>query len=191
MFDGVAAATLWLIMYFGADYPPPIVAFLLPESPPETSQMAFLLILPLRTFSSLSEAAFRLYVYFKLTNFSNVLISSSTIAILILTYILGIISAFLINFFQINFSKAVFPLTFTLLLRSLFVPANILVRQDGIIQIFIDNLNDLEEDFKDFMTSMTNAALASWRFLQSLKNQFNSNQVAPQEIELGSTSSSE
>ena len=127
MFDDVAAATLWLIMYFGADYPPPIVAFLLPESPPETSQMAFLLILPLRTFSSLSEAAFRLYVYFKLTNFSNVLISSSTIAILILTYILGIISAFLINFFQIT---AVFPLTFTLLLRSLFVPANILVRQD-------------------------------------------------------------
>ena len=191
MFDGVAAATLWLIMYFGADYPPRFVASALPEPPPETSQIGFLLILPLRTFSSLSEVAFRLYVYFKLTNLSNVLISYSTIAILILTYILGLVSTALMNIFQINSAAAFFPPTFALLVRSFFVPANVLVSQDGVIQIFIENLNDLEEYFKDFMTSMFNAVQASWHFLQSLKNLFNSNQVAPQEIELGSTSSSE
>ena len=191
MFDGVAAATLWLIMYFGADYPPLLVALLLPESPPELSKMAFLLVLPIRGFSCLSEVIFRVYVYFKITNLSNALINSSTIAILILTYILGLVSATLGTIFQINFSSTIIPLLFATLLRSFFVPANILVRQDGIIQIFIENLNDLEENFKDFMTSMSNAVLASWHFLQSFKNLFNSNQVAPQEIELGSTSSSE
>ena len=191
MFDGVAATTLWLIMYFGADYPPLLVALLLPESPPELSKMAFLLVLPIRGFSCLSEVIFRVYVYFKITNLSNALINSSTIAILILTYILGLVSATLGTIFQINFSSTIIPLLFATLLRSFFVPANILVRQDGIIQIFIENLNDLEENFKDFMTSMSNAVLASWHFLQSFKNLFNSNQVAPQEIELGSTSSSE
>ena len=94
---------------------------------------------------------------------------------------------------MLKFSSATlfFPTTFFLLLRSFFDPANVLVSQDGIIQIFINNLQDLQEDFKDFMTFMLNAGRASWHFLKSLKNLLNSNQVAPQEIELGSISSSE
>ena len=189
MFDGLIA--LGLIVYFCTDYPPYIVTLLLPEVPSETSQLATFLLLPLRSFCCLSEVAIRIYVYFKISNLSNVLISSSTIAILIFSYIFTVVSAFLL--FVLKFSSATlfFPTTFSLILRSFFVPANVLVSQDGIIQIFINNLQDLQEDFKDFMTFMLNAGRASWHFLKSLKNLLNSNQVAPQEIELGSISSSE
>ena len=74
MFNGVIAATLGLIVYCCTDYPPYVVTLLLPEVPPETSQLATLLLLPLRTFCCLSEVAFRIYVYFKISNLSNVLI---------------------------------------------------------------------------------------------------------------------
>ena len=191
MVDGLIAATLGLIVYFCTDYPPYVVTLLLPEVPPETSQLATLLLLSLRSFCCLSEVAFRIYVYFKISNLSNVLISSSTIAILILSYIFTIVSALLL--FVLKFSSATlfFPITFSLLLRSFFVPANVLLSQDGIIQIFINNLQDLQEDSKDIMTFMSNAGRTSWHFLKSLKNLLNSNQVAPQEIELGSISISE
>ena len=166
MFDGLIASTLGLIVYFCTDYLPYVVTLLLPEVPSETSQLATFLLLPLRSFCCLSEVAIRIYVYFKISNLSNVLISSSTIAILIFSYIFTIVSAFLL--FVLKFSSATlfFPTTFSLLLRSFFVPANVLVSQDGIIQIFINNLQELQEDFKDFMTFMLNAGRASWHFLK-------------------------
>ena len=159
MVDGLIAATLGLIVYCCTDYPPYVVTLLLPEVPPETSQLATLLLLPLRTFCCLSEVAFRIYVYFKISNLSNVLISSSTIAILILSYIFSIASAFLLFVLKFSNASLFFPTTFSLLLRSFFVPANVLLSQDGIIQIFIINLQDLQEDFKDLMTFMLNSQL--------------------------------
>ena len=151
-FDVVAAISFWLIMFFGADYPPKLVTRLLPDtSPNEHSKLGIFLLIPLIICSCLSEIAFRTYVYFKMTNLSKVLICTSSIAIIVLTYIFGSALAILVNFFQFDPTTALISFTFSLLLRSFFVPANILLSQDGIIQIFIENLNDLEENSKDFI----------------------------------------
>ena len=194
MCDCLASVALWLVMFLVPKSPPLIIREILPNPKPipgVTNHLAFLLFVPIRTFSSLCEIAFRMYIYFKVTNFTNVLISTSTIIILILTYVLQSVLSFIFYVFQFNISLLTIPSAISLLFRSFFVPANILVSHDGITQIFINNLQDLHQDFKDFMTSMTNVGRASWHFLQSIKNLFNSNQVAPQEIELGSISSSE
>ena len=123
------------------------------------SNFSILLVLPLRTFSCLSEIVFRAYVYFKVTNLSNVLISSRTIAILILSYLIAIFSGIIV-IFQFNLSMFV-PYTLSLLFRSFFVPANIVVSHDGITQIFINNLENLREDLTQLMISTTNVGRAS------------------------------
>ena len=178
--DGLAGLVFWLIVYFGAEYPPLVVNNLYPDPSPQSSQLAFLLILPLRVLSCLSEIIFRIYVYFKITNLSNVLINSSTIAILILTYVVGLVSG-VVFVFEFNVSLLI-PYTVSLLLRSFLIPANIVLSHDNISQIFVDSVKDFLDDFT---AKIMNVWRVTWIFLKSLKNLFNSNQVSPEEIEEG------
>ena len=177
IFDFVVSALTGLVIILGPTEHPLIVARLLPETIPEPSTLGFFIIVPFRTFSCLSEIFFRAYVYIHVTDIPNVLINSRTIVILILSYVLVIVTSFVAVEFSIDFDHVIISNAISLLFRAFFIPTNIIVNNVSLSQSFIDNVQVLEDSFKDFMTSTINRLNM---LLSLLKNIFRSNQVAPQ-----------
>ena len=177
IFDCVVSVVLGLGMILGPTQHPLIVARLLPEIVLEPSSFGFFIIVPFRTFSCLSEIIFRAYVHISVTNIPNVLISTRTICILISSYILVIVTGFIIVTFNIGFDIIVVSNAIALHFRAFFVPTNMIVSNESLSQTFVNNVQDLGDSFKDFMTSTINKLNMS---LNLLKDIFRSNQVAPQ-----------
>ena len=177
IFDCVISAVLGLVIILGPTQHPLIVAHLLPEIVLEPSSFGFFIVVPFRTFSCLSEIIFRAYVHISVTNIPNVLISTRTICILISSYILVIVTGFIIVTFNVGFDIIIVSNAIALLFRAFFVPTSIIVSNESLSQTFVNKVQDLGDSFKDFMTSTTNKLNMS---LSLLKNIICSNQVAPQ-----------
>ena len=157
-----------------------MVASLLPEVVKEPNNLVFFLVVPFRTLSCLCELAFRTYVYYSVTELSNVLISTSTIVLLIFSYLVVIFIGLFEVIFRIGFNTIVVSTSCSLLLRAFLVPANVIVSNVGTSLTFINNIEELGQSLKETMIRIYSILNAS---ANVLKNFFRSNHVAPQSLE--------
>ena len=164
-------------MCLGPSQHPLMVASLLPDVFKEPNNLVFFLVVPFRTLSCLCELAFRTYVYYSVTELSNVLISTSTIVLLIFSYLLVIFIGLFEVIFRISFNTIVVSTSCSLLLRAFFVPANIIVSNVGISETFMNSIEEFGQSFKETMIRICSILNAS---VNVLKNVFRSNHVAPQ-----------
>ena len=154
-----------------------MVVSLLPEVVKEPNNLVFFLVVPFRTLSCLCELAFRTYVYYSVTELSNVLISTSTIVLLIFSYLLVIFIGLFEVIFRIGIDTVVVSTSCSLLLRAFLVPANIIASNVGTSQTFMNSVEEFGQSLKDLMIKIYSILNAS---VNVLKNVFRSNHVAPQ-----------
>ena len=138
-------------MCLGPNQHPLMVASLLPEVVKEPNNLVFFLVVPFRTLSCLCELAFRTYVYYSVTELSNVLISTSTIVLLIFSYLLVIFIGLFEVIFRIGFNSIIVSTSCSLLLRAFFVPANIIASNVGTSQNFMNSVEEFGQSLKDLM----------------------------------------